>query len=185
MKLVKLRTLAWSGLFLVPVIGALGACSGTGVAVGRVADPSQQDEDAVMFVWKTKPVSRLKGSIATVLPDGSEFKGSWVELVQTRPAPPDYQRPQLWMGWQPYWQELQRTRHSTLPLDEGATGVVKVYTGKVLANLRSSDGKRNMSCQFTLDEPKAGLTGGGTGNCQLHDGSVIQLAQLQDAAGQL
>jgi hypothetical protein len=147
--------------------------------VGKVADPSQQEEDAVMFVWKTKPVSRLKGSIATVLPDGSAFKGSWVELVQTRPAPPDDPQPQLWIGWQPYWQEFLRTQHSTLPLDEGATGVVKVYTGKVLAKLRSTDGKKDMSCQFTLNEPEAGLAGGGTGSCQLHDGSMIQLAQLQ------
>ena len=178
MKLVRFPPPLWFSLLLPLALSTLGGCASTGVAVGTVADPAQAEGDAVTFVWKTNPIDRLKGGISTVLPDGSEFKGSWYELVQTRPAPPDYNN-QLWMGWQPYWQELQRTQHSTLPLDEGATGVVKVFTGKVLATLRSADGKQHMSCQFTLEKPKLGLSGGGTGNCQLYDGTVIQLAKLQ------
>jgi hypothetical protein len=178
MKIVRFPTLPWLGLLLLPpALGAFGACATTGVAVGTVADPAQQEDDAVTFVWKTKALNRLKGSISTVLPDGSEFKGSWSEIVQTREEPPS--SPQPWLGWQPYWTEWLFTQRGMLPLDEGATGVVKIFTGKVLANLRSSDGRQHMSCQFTLDEPKLGLSGGGTGTCQLYDGKVIQLAKLQ------
>jgi hypothetical protein len=46
------------------------------------------------------------------------------------------------------------------------------YSGKVVANLAASDGK-HMRCTFRLVHPDGGMSGGGTGQCQMPDGKTI------------
>jgi hypothetical protein len=72
----------------------------------------------------------------------------------------------LWMGWEGRW-----GWHGW-----GAWGpdvaYATEYTGKVLANLQGPGG--HMRCRFTLMQPSSGMAGGGTGRCQLPDGTIIQ-----------
>jgi hypothetical protein len=46
------------------------------------------------------------------------------------------------------------------------------YTDKVVALLTGDRGTM-MRCHFRLDEPDRGMSGGGTGDCQLSDGQRI------------
>ena len=61
-----------------------------------------------------------------------------------------------WRGWD-YWGPTQ--------------AVITHYTGQVLANLQGAGGY--MRCQFTLASPSSGMAGGGAGQCQLPNGTVI------------
>ena len=45
------------------------------------------------------------------------------------------------------------------------------YTGQVLANLQGPGGF--MRCHFTLMSPSFGMAGGGLGQCQLPNGTII------------
>ena len=47
-------------------------------------------------------------------------------------------------------------------------------TGRVVANLESDDHKQRLRCRFSLNEPTAGLEGGGHGDCQLSTGEIIE-----------
>jgi len=79
----------------------------------------------------------------------------------------------IWDGWRVGWYDwpyLGRPWPSTF----GATEFITHYTGKVVANLKTSDGKR-MRCRFELAHPAGGLSGGGEGECQLSDNSVMNV----------
>lgn len=60
----------------------------------------------------------------------------------------------------------------------GWEGWVRVYEGRVVARLETSEPARAMRCRFTLDDPDRGLLGGGDGDCKLSDGSAIRDAEL-------
>jgi hypothetical protein len=49
---------------------------------------------------------------------------------------------------------------------------VTVYSGRVIANLEGPDGQR-VRGRFQLNDPAAGMRGGGQGQCRLSDGSTL------------
>lgn len=53
------------------------------------------------------------------------------------------------------------------------------YTGRVVANLANADGA-HMRCRFRLIDPAEGVAGGGSGACELSNGSPIH-AQFPSA----
>jgi hypothetical protein len=69
-----------------------------------------------------------------------------------------------WNDW-PYW-----SRPTLGPYNP--VRFTRVYSGKVVANLRDVGG-RSMRCRFHLDDPARGMSGGGLGECQLAGGRSI------------
>jgi hypothetical protein len=47
-----------------------------------------------------------------------------------------------------------------------------VYSGKVIANLKNPAG-RAMRCRLQLEQPESGMTGGGSGQCQIAGGPAF------------
>ena len=47
------------------------------------------------------------------------------------------------------------------------------YSGKVIANLKSSSGG-SMRCRLQMTRPEAGMSGGGSGECQVAGGVPFQ-----------
>jgi hypothetical protein len=46
--------------------------------------------------------------------------------------------------------------------------------GQVIASLTADDQKSTMRCRFTIEVPSAGLARGGSGECKLSDGTLIE-----------
>ncbi|NUT01420.1 MAG: hypothetical protein HOP96_10625 [Sphingomonas sp.] len=70
-----------------------------------------------------------------------------------------------WGGWGPWGPSMETVTH---------------YSGRVLANLQGPGGF--MRCNFSLMRPRAGIAGGGIGQCQLPTGAIIH-AQFPPARG--
>jgi hypothetical protein len=162
----------WAPALLLAGLGIAG-CSTTGEVVGQLQEPNAKQEP-VTLVWKSAVDNPLSGTISGTLPNDVHYTGKYFEVVQTTPV--DIYAP-LWDGWTPYWSAWPPPGSGDL---EGmdAQGFMKVYTGKVVANLRSDDNSQNLRCRFTLEAPRRGLAGGGNGDCQLSNGEKISNAKL-------
>jgi len=92
------------------------------------------------------------------LSDGTSYNGQFFEITDETTA--DTIGPIWYSGWPdaPYWED---------PAD-----FVTHYSGRVVANLRARDGER-MRCSFDLIQPRVGMSGGGSGQCEMPDGSTI------------
>jgi len=155
-----------------PVLAGISmctACSTTGTAIGRLEQPAGK-ADAVTFVWKSDAAEPERGSISGTLPDGSHYSGRYFEVLKTAPA--DVYEP-AWVGWRPYWGGWHAGWYSRPIGDLDWPTFVTIYTGKVIANLRSDDGGTRLRCRFQVDDPRAGLARGGAGDCQLSNGETI------------
>ncbi|MCA9623444.1 MAG: hypothetical protein KC731_30695 [Myxococcales bacterium] len=156
----------------------LGGCSSAGVAVGHLEEPTGESRpptetsgEMVTLTWKSAAGVPTRGEIEGILPDGVHFIGPYHEVVKTARSE-DYD--DLWEGWTPYWPEWARDpRRAGEPEIETWNGFVTLFTGRVVANLRSDDGTTRMRCHFSIDEPEEGLRGGGHGHCQLSNGERI------------
>ena len=62
-----------------------------------------------------------------------------------------------WGGWGPWGPSMN---------------TITTYSGRVLANLQGPAGY--MRCNFALASPRSGMSGGGLGQCQLPNGTIIQ-----------
>lgn len=146
------------------------ACSTTGTAVGKLDEPAGKKE-AVTLVWKSDASDPDRGKISGTLPDGTHYSGKYFEVIKTAEA--DVYGP-AWEGWRPYWSGWAY-RGYTGPIAElDWPAFVEIYTGRVIANLSSDDQQTRLRCRFSIDSPRAGLVGGGTGDCQLSDGQEIE-----------
>jgi hypothetical protein len=151
------------------------ACSTTGTAVGELEQPGNPQQasahEAVTLVWKSDAADPDRGVISGVLPNGAHFSGRYFEVVRT--ASTDTYAP-AWEGWSPYWSEWHAPWYSE-PLETfDWPAFVRIYTGKVIANLVSDDHSTRLRCRFTISDPRAGLARGGSGDCQLSNGESIQ-----------
>jgi hypothetical protein len=96
-----------------------------------------------------------------MLSTGESFTGSYFQI--TRNTRVNTLGP-LWIGWGPrfgawgYWG----------PMDQFVTE----YSGRIVSNLAAADGS-HMRCRFTLARPSLGMAGGGLGQCELPNGTVI------------
>ncbi len=153
------------------MLGALG-CATSGIATGELVTPSGS-RSSVVFDWRSADGDPTKGQISTILPDGTEYAGSYFEITRTIQqsslAP-------LWVGWDPYWPSW------TAPWagygGSGYTTFTRVYSGRVVATLQDPQGTR-MRCRFQLAEPQNGLAGGGVGDCEMQDGTQVRDAVLE------
>ena len=136
---------------------AIAGCTTMGAGTGE----STSGKVSANFQWKEQAATH--GTMTANLSDGTNYQGQFFQITQQTRVTDTYP---LWTGWAGryrwngwnYWG----------PQDE----VLTHYSGKVLANLQGPNGY--MRCQFTLASPSSGMDGGGTGQCQLPTGTVIQ-----------
>jgi hypothetical protein len=160
---------------LIPLLALCAACASapqTGIMAGRWTPKGGVDAQSVPFSWNSHHENH--GVIHTTLGKGGEhFNGQFV-LVESSTSGPVVET--IYSDWYaPAWAELDWDTEGNLP-GEGVelVGFVHHYTGKVLATLFGNDG-RSMRCQLTLNDPRRGMVGGGIGECQVSDGSAIDV----------
>ncbi len=160
-------------------------CSTTGTAVGDLEEPSTETAtgapeatttESATLVWRSDGGKPTQGKIWGTLPDGTEYTGRYSEIVETVP---EGQTAYLWTDWSPYWPDWEPLWN--YDVSEGVDGwrtFLTIYTGRVVASLRSADQKTRMRCRFELTKPKDGLAGGGRGDCQLSNGEELEHIRL-------
>jgi hypothetical protein len=158
------------GAITIPLVCA--ACSTTGTAVGELEQPaSKSAREAVTLVWKSDRAEPLRGSISGTLPDGTRYSGRYFEVVRTADA--RIYAP-AWEGWSPYWSGWLVPGYAGPMRELDWAGFAEIYTGHVIANLKTADPNQRMRCRFNIDRPREGLLGGGVGDCQLSNGERIE-----------
>lgn len=149
-----------------PLLAA--GCVTEGVAVGE-AESAGRDRGRTTLSWKSDFADPSNGTIAGRMPDGTSYSGRYFQIVKqavTESSAVDWDGYPATYGWDGYGGDTTST----------------LYTGQVIANLQSSDGKR-LKCSFTLAKPTDGLAGGGSGSCTTSDGQTINdvvLSETQD-----
>lgn len=143
----------------------LAACTTIGMGGGELVRTGKPDVP-VLFSWSSKD-GGLSGTMVGTLPDAT-YTGPFFEITQQTAR--EVVAP-LWDGWDPGWVDWPYWGWGTYE-PYAWTDFATRYTGKVLANLASPGGKR-MRCRFHLARPVEGMAGGGDGECQFGDGSVI------------
>ena len=147
------------------------ASAKTGMLPARFTSPKGVTEP-VPFSFEA--ASAKRGTMSTALGDGGEqFHGSYVRVEASTK---DHLVTEIYDGFSaPEWQVWEHDP------DGGwtATGVsfgafAHFYTGKVVATLAGNRGS-SMRCQLTLREPESGLSGGGSGGCQVSSGGTLRL----------
>jgi hypothetical protein len=123
---------------------ALSGCASSGVIEARETDTAHRVTPVTMH-WAAQGDGN-DGAIWTMLADGEQFRGKFVQASRTR----------LVGGW-PWWD------------DWPATEAVTVYSGDVAATLFGERGEV-MRCRFELASPSDGMRSGGLGHCQVRGG---------------
>ncbi|SFM93160.1 hypothetical protein SAMN05444747_11198 [Variovorax sp. OV329] len=159
---------AAAALPLVLLLGAgaalLSGCTTTGMGGGDLVR-SGKTSVPVLFSWTSKDGS-IDGSMTATLPTAT-YQGRFFQITQTQSttslAP-------MWDGWAPGWTDWP---YWGPPGGFDAMSFSTLYSGKVVANLRSPGGD-SMRCRFHMIRPESGMQGGGAGECQLASGGTIQ-----------
>ena len=157
---------------VLPIVATLtlcNACSTTGTAVGRLEQPAGKAEP-VTFVWKSDAGTPDRGTISGTLPDGSHYSGRYFEVIKTADAE---LYSYAWDGWRPYWAGWRAGWHPVMVEPMDWPTFVNIYTGRVIANLKSDDTSTRLRCRFHADDPRSGLDHGAHGDCQLSNGEEI------------
>ncbi len=146
---------------------AVAGCATTTAGMGGGDLHAQgRPEVPVLFSW-TSPDGGINGNMVATLPDAT-FTGPFVQITQETRR--EALLP-LWTGWNEGWNDWPYWSRPTLgPYD--SVRFTRVYSGKVVANLRDVGG-RSMRCRFHLDDPARGMSGGGLGECQLAGGRSV------------
>lgn len=148
---------------------ALGAalaagCTTTGTGYGS----SLSGADHMTFSWKSSDT--VSGSMTANAGDGKTYAGQFFEITSDTRV---QNLEPLWVGW-------GRGRRAAGWYDwDAGPDFVTHYSGRVVANL-STAGGAHMRCRFQLARPAEGMSGGGSGECQLPDGKRID-AQFPQA----
>ena len=134
----------------------LVGCTSTGTGYGDVQKGAREP---VSFHWKSTD-GGISGTMSASLSPERSFSGPFVQMTtKTHIDALDH----MWDGWAPGWGAW-----GTGP----ANGFVTQYSGRVLANLSDANGE-HMRCRFRLAEPSSGMSGGGSGECQVAGGEKI------------
>jgi hypothetical protein len=140
---------------------ALSACTSLGTGSGSVSPGGAP----VTFAWKSTN-GGTSGTMSAALAGGQTFLGPYLQItkeVRNEDFSP------LWPGWSYGWNDWSGWG----PFGGGfEPAFVTEYSGRVMANLQSTDGQR-MRCRFNLTTPPDGMTGGGQGECQLGSGRSV------------
>lgn len=153
MRMLSFRSAAAA---LVTILAA--ACTTSGVGTGR----SPTSTVGAAFTWTQS--SSARGTMVANLTNGEVFQGPMFQITQESRIT-DFDP--LWTGWGRGWRRGWHGWGSWGPSQETITH----YTGQVLANLQGPGGY--MRCRFSLMRPTAGMAGGGSGECQLPTGAII------------
>jgi hypothetical protein len=138
---------------------ALGACTTMGTGTGSTSTGDQP----VSFSWQSKD-GGVTGTMSATLPGGAAFTGPYLEITNTADTTQFYP---MWSGWTPGWSDWGYGGFGGI-----GQGFTTDYTGKVVANLQGP-GSQRMRCNFNLNDPPAGMGGGGQGQCQLAGGATV------------
>ena len=125
---------------------AAAGCTTTGIGTGQVVGQNI----GVNFSWTETGGTR--GTMIAQLSNGEVYQGPMFQI--TSESVSDYDP--LWNGWGPWGPSMETITH---------------YSGQVLANLQGPGGF--MRCDFRLMRPSYGMAGGGLGQCQLPNGTII------------
>lgn len=147
---------------------AIAGCTSTGVGTGE----SVAGNVGATFTWTDN--GGTSGTMTANLTNGQSYQGQFFQV--TSQSQVDYSP--LWTGWGP--DAAWGGGWGGFPWGGGWNGwgpwgpddqTVTHYSGRVLANLQGSGGY--MRCKFTLANPSGGMAGGGSGQCQLPQGMII------------
>lgn len=149
---------------------ALGGCASSGI-IGADLVKNGRAVDPVLITWASKDGS-IDGTMTATLPDAT-YQGRFMQI--TRKVDSDTLAP-MWSGWTTGWSDWPGAGPGwamapMAPMD--AMQFSTVYSGKTIANLKSPGGKL-MRCRFQMTRPDAGMSGGGTGECQMAGGATVQ-----------
>jgi len=148
----------WIAVLSTAAALALTACETTsgGTGSGNV----RGTQKPVAFTWQSEDSN--SGDITATFGSGRVFKGKYFQITrETRVERLD----SLWDGWGR--SAYRRGAWRYWSADPGP-GFMKSYSGRVLANLHSTDGEY-MRCHFNLISAQRGMAGGGEGRCQLSE----------------
>ncbi len=164
------------------VIALLGftGCSGnlpsvepreTGLLPARWFAPDGRDIE-VPFSFEVE--NSKAGMLVTTLGKGGEhFRGRYVRVEQSTKGELVTEVYDGWSG--PEWEVWRRDADGEWTASAKSFGdFADFYTGKVVATLSGSE-NHAMRCRFTLKDPQGGWLHGGTGECQISDGSRVEL----------
>ena len=148
----------------------LGGCASSGI-IGADLVKNGRAVDPVLISWASKDGS-IDGTMTAALP-GATYQGRFMQI--TREVDSNTLAP-MWSGWAMGWSDWPGygpdwAMAAMPPMD--AMQFSTVYSGKVVANLKSPGGKL-MRCRFQMARPDAGMSGGGTGECQLAGSATVQ-----------
>jgi hypothetical protein len=153
---------------MLPMLAVM-ACGCTTMGTGSGSTPS--GASPTVFSWKSS--DGVSGTMtATMSGGGQTYSGRYFQI--TKDTTVDSIGP-LWSpgwgdraGWggRGGWGGWEAWDADPSP------DFITHYTGRVVANLNSPSGT-HMRCQFQLAHPSDGMNGGGTGQCQLPDGTTI------------
>lgn len=158
----------------------LGGCTTTGMGGGDIAQKGKAPEP-VLFAWKSTD-GGITGTMTATLP-ASTYQGRFVQITQQTQSS---QLLPMWEGYPPGWGDWPYWGWSGgmgpgAPLGMGmpmggamydAVQFNTVYSGKVVANLKSINGGQ-MRCRLHMLNPPAGMAGGGLGECQIQGGATF------------
>jgi hypothetical protein len=134
------------------------ACTSMGSGTGTL----RPDDTQVTFSWTSKDGGN-SGTMSATMRSGAAFSGPFLQM--TSAVRTDTLQP-LWSGWRRGWSDWEFWS----PYPE--TAFSTRYSGKVVANLSGPDAQQ-LRCRFHLNDPVAGMGGGGQGECQFTGGRTV------------
>src|SRR3954470_21336339 len=164
---MKAFSIRLAGASLITVAAA--ACTTTGFGTGQ----SATGNIGATFTWSETGGTR--GTMVAQLSNGQAFQGPMFQITQESRVT-DYGP--LWNGWGGGFGWGRGFGGRRWGWGWGGWGpwgpndeTITHYSGQVLANLQGPGGF--MRCNFTLARPSYGMAGGGVGQCQLPNGTII------------
>ena len=154
----------------------LAGCTTTGKGGGEIVQKGQPDKP-VLFSWKSTD-GGITGTMTATLPTAT-FQGPFLQITQQTRS--DAMAPMWGGGWPVGWSDWSYWGYGSVA-GMGGMGMMPgfdpvqfatVYSGKVIANLKSPQGGL-MRCRLHMLKPQQGMSGGGTGECQIQGGATIQ-----------
>jgi hypothetical protein len=147
---------------------AVAGCTTTGFGTGQSAVGN------VGATFTYTQTGAAAGTMAASLTNGQVYQGPFFQIRSESVV--DYDP--LWNGWGPGYRWGRGWAGRPYGYGWGGWGpwgpsmeTVTHYSGQVLANLQGPGGF--MRCNFALMRPRAGIAGGGVGQCQLPTGAII------------
>src|ERR1700752_1637431 len=147
----------------------LAGCTTMGIGTGQSANGN------IGATVNWTETDGTHGTMVASLGNGQVFQGQFFQVTQQSTVT-DYAP--LWNGWGPGWGWGRGWGGRAWGGGWGGWGAwgpenetITHYTGPGLANLQGPGGF--MRCNFTLASPSSGMSGGGSGQCQLPAGIII------------